>query len=229
MAETANPLYWPKNKSRTLANKRVWSAPFSVAETKNVVDRRWNGTASVETMVKKTSNKQVGVPAATDRLEKQLEYLGATVVVLSTNLELRLTGQPRGNQNNPDDPGAAVWFNLKGKRMVFACDKWGRVADNIAALAAHIRATRSVENFGVGTLEQSFAGYRALEDYSEGIPWRRVLGFKDGEAVTREVVEARFREQAKRIHPDLTGEDGLQMSQLTVAISQARKELGAEA
>jgi hypothetical protein len=109
--------------------------------------------------------------------------------------------------------------------MVFACDKWRRVADNIAALAAHIRAIRSVENFGVGTLEQAFAGYRAIEDFSEGVPWRRVLGFKDDEQVTLNSATDRYREHMKRVHPDLTGEHGLQAAQLNDAMAQARKEL----
>jgi len=227
MNETAYPLHWPRTKRRTPANERIWSSPFSVGETKEITEKRWNGTASVDVKVKKTSSKQVSIPAATDRLEKQLDMLGATVVVLSTNLELRLNGQPRASQNNPDDPGAAVWFNLKGKRMVFACDKWGRVADNIAALAAHIRATRSVENFGVGTLEQAFAGYRALEDFSEGIPWRRALGFKDDEQITLDSATKKYREQMMRVHPDMTGEHGPQAAQLNDAIAQARKELSA--
>ena len=42
--------------------------------------------------------------------------------------------------------------------------------DNIAALAAHIRAIRSVENYGVGTLEQAFRGYQSLEDFTQGVP-----------------------------------------------------------
>lgn len=227
MAETASPLYWPKDKRRTLPLNRQANAPFSVGETKDVAKRQWNGSTYVDVTVKKTASKRVTIAVATDRLEQQLDFLGAEAIVLSTNLELRLNGLPRGNQANPVDPGAAVWFNLKGKRMVFACDKWAQVADNIAALAAHIRATRSVENFGVGTLEQAFAGYRAIEDYSAGIPWRRVLGFKDDERVTRDTAEAKFRDQAKRLHPDLTGEDGVQMRQLNQAIAEARKELAA--
>jgi hypothetical protein len=55
-----------------------------------------------------------------------------------------------------------VYFKLHGKDRVLACDKWDRVADNIAAIAAHIDAIRRQDRYGVGTIDQAFAGYSAL-------------------------------------------------------------------
>lgn len=109
------PLAWPSGWTRTLRHRRV-RATFS---SKKALDGR------------------VSVFNAITRLEGELTRLGATNAVLSTNVALRLDGRPRSDQE-PDDVGAAVYFAFKGRATVFACDKWNRVADNIAAIAAHV-------------------------------------------------------------------------------------------
>jgi hypothetical protein len=227
--ETAYPLYWPKGQKRTAPSARIADAPFSVTteDYKTAYIRAHvieNKDPNVPVAVRRRT-KAVTITVAVERLEDQLTRLNADHPILSTNLELRLNGQPRSGQKDPEDSGAAVYFTLKGKRTVLACDKWVRVADNVAALAAHIRAIRSVENYGVGTLEQAFRGYQAIEDYTSGIPWRRILGYKDGEHPDLIEVEKRFRARARDVHPDMTGESHLQMAQLNQAMSEARKEL----
>lgn len=225
--ETAYPLFWPRGRARTPVGKRIADAPFSVGENFATTRREVREGQMHEVAVSRRRSKAVGLPIAVDRLEDQLQRLGAQAIVLSTNLELRLNGQPRAGQRDPEDPGAAVWFNLNKKRMVLACDKWTRVADNIAALAAHIRSIRSVESYGVGTMEQAFAGYRTLEDFSGGdMPWKRVLGFGVDTHPTLAEVESKYRTRMKEIHPDMSGQSGLQASQLNVAITQARADLG---
>jgi hypothetical protein len=223
--ETAYPLYWPQSQPRTKSGHRSSEAPFSTGETYQKLERRYVEGQLREETTQRRRSKAVSVSLAVERLEDQLTRLEAQHPVLSTNLELRLNGQPRAGQKDPEDSGAAVYFTLKGKRTVLACDKWVRVADNIAALAAHIRAIRSVENYGVGTLEQAFRGYQAIEDYTSGIPWRRILGYKDAEHPDLMEVEKRFRLRARDVHPDMTGESHLQMAQLNQAMSEARKEL----
>jgi hypothetical protein len=224
--ESAYPLYWPRGRARTPAGQRSADAPFTVGESYTTNKQEYRDGQTHDVAISRRRSKAVSVSIAVDRLEDQLERLGAQAIVLSTNLELRLNGQPRAGQRDPEDPGAAVWFNLNRKRMVLACDKWVRVADNIAALAAHIRSIRSVENYGVGTMEQAFAGYRALEDFSGGdMPWKRVLGFGVEAHPTLAEVESKYRTRMKEIHPDMSGQSGLQAAQLNVAITQARAEL----
>ena len=226
--ETAYPLHWPRRQARTPAGKRIVDAPFTVGEMVSDTKREWRDGQAHDVSIQRRRTKAVGLPVAVDRLEDQLQRLGAKVVVLSTNLELRLNGIPRAGQKDPLDPGAAVYFNLKNKRLVFACDKWTRVADNVAALAAHIRAIRSVETYGVGTIEQAFEGYRSLEDFSSGVmPWKRVLGFPDDSRPSLAEVEAKWKARMKEVHPRLEGESSLQAQQLNVAMQQARTELAA--
>jgi len=231
--ETAFPLYWPKTQKRTRPQDRRDDAPFTVAVEDSSraylrahVESWSEGKDPNQPVVVRRRTKAVSITVAVDRLEDQLRRLDGRHAILSTNLELRLNGQPRAGQREPEDPGAAVYFTLKGKRTVLACDKWIRVADNVAALAAHIRAIRSVENYGCGEVEQAFEGYRALEDYTAGIPWRRILGYRDEERPDLAEVEKRFRMRARDVHPDMTGESHLQMAQLNSAMTEARKELG---
>lgn len=221
--ETAYPLSWPVGQVRTKRGDRIAVAPFSVGENYQKTVRNWQEGKYVESTVPGKRSKEVSVSVATERLEHQLDLLGAERPILSTDIELRLDGSPKSGRRDPDDPGASVWFTFRGRRTVLACDKWQRVADNIAALAAHIRATRSVETYGVGTLEQAFRGYQALPAPGQAKPWRQVLTGCN----TIVEAEARYRQRAKEVHPDLSNGGQVQMAELNVAIAEARKELAA--
>jgi hypothetical protein len=177
------PLAWPAGWVRTLPGRRT-RASFS---TKHSTDRR------------------LSVYTAVQRLEAELDRLGARSPVLSTNVELRLDGRPRSD-NEPRDPGAAVYFQFKGRATVLACDRYNRVADNIAAIAAHIDALRRIDRYGVGTLEQALAGYKALPA-DTAADWRTVFGFAGGSSPTRDQVEDAFRRLARERHPDHGGSD----------------------
>jgi hypothetical protein len=198
--ETAYPLSWPTTQRRHLARNR---ANF------------------------KRDRRPLSVADAIDRLEYQLSLLRVNLasVIVSTNLQPTLRGTPRSGQGEPQDPGVAVYFNFAKKKTALACDIWDRVADNIASIAAHVEALRAIERYGVGTLEQAFRGYQQLEDFSAGVPWRRVLGLKDDDVVTLEIVKTKYRELAKLYHTDINGSDHTQIARLNVAMEQAREDL----
>jgi hypothetical protein len=164
----------------------------------------------------------ISVWGAVQRLSAEVERLGGRNPLLSTNLTTRLDGLPYSNQKDPDDPGAAVYFTLKGQPRCLACDTWSTVAGNIAALAAHIDALRRIDRYGVGTLEQAFAGYAALP--APAADWRSTFGITDSRP-SLDVVERRYRELAQTAHPDKGGSDE-EMARLNVAIESARAELG---
>lgn len=173
---------------------------------------------------KKSADSRLSVQMATQRLEQQLDLLGARDPILSTNVALRLDGRPRSDME-PSDPGAAVYFGFKGKATVFACDRWTRVADNIAAIAAHIDAIRRVDRYGVGSLEQALAGYKALPADSAA-DWRHVFGFAAGALVTAETLDRRYKELAREKHPDMHGGSHDAMTHLNRAHDFALAELG---
>lgn len=139
-------------------------------------------------------------------LSDELRLLRASKEVLSSNVKLRLDGQPYSNQGQPLDPGAAVYFELKGKAVSLACDKWLRVECNIWAMVKHIEALRGQQRWGVGTIDQAFRGYTALPAIGQagGIKWWETLGVSIN-ASADQVKEA-YRLLIKKHHPDAGGE-----------------------
>jgi hypothetical protein len=113
---------------------------------------------------KRTSDQRLSIYLATERLQGELDRLGAKNQVLSTNVSLRLDGRPRSDEE-PRDPGAAVYFRFRNRATVLACDRYDRVADNIAALAAHIDALRRIERYGLRARVSTFVG--------RWVAWRR--------------------------------------------------------
>jgi hypothetical protein len=159
---------------------------------------------------------------ARDELLRQLNLLGATQVILSTNIPLRQDGLPYSNRKQPDDPGVAVYFQLNKKPMVLACDTWDRVIDNVWAIAKHIDAMRGQQRWGVGTLEQAFMGYQALPDAERVKPWWEVLGVS--QSAKWDEAKAAFRDAAKKHHPDVGGERQ-QWDRIQQAYDQAFRDL----
>lgn len=170
----------------------------------------------------RTRGQSLSMAAAIQRLSGELSRLGASGEILSTNVETRLDGLPRSNQPEPSDSGAAVYFTLKGKPRCLACDTWDRVADNVAAIAQHIDALRRIDRYGVGTMEQAFAGYAALP--AQAASWFTVLEF---DTPPREwaVIELRYKSLARVHHPDAGGNTET-MAKINTAYDTAREEFG---
>jgi hypothetical protein len=200
------PLEWPAGWRRTPGPQRSWSR-FST---------------------NRTSNRRLTIALATTRLQHELDRLGAQAPTLSTNVALRLDGRPRSEGGpEPSDPGVAVYFSFRGRATVLACDRYGDVAGNIAAIAAHIDALRRIERYGVGTIEQALAGYKALPADSAA-DWRVVFGKVTSTGTTLQQlqqVEQEYRRLAQQYHPDITHDDGAKMAWLNRARDYARGEL----
>lgn len=160
---------------------------------------------------------------ATGRLERELEKLGAVDPTLSTNVRLNLRGVPRGDER-PSDPGVAIYFSFKGKATVLACDTYTEVSQNIAALAAHLEALRAMDRYGVGTIEQALAGYKALPA-DTAADWRAVFGLPRDRYITKDQVDQAFKQLAREKHPDVTHDDGAAMAHLNRARDYAYAEL----
>ncbi len=91
------PLMWPAGRPRRSYFERK-SAPFS--------SKRANGYRS-----------QLTINKAVERLMIELDRLGVSSEILSTNLLLRLDGLPRSGQGEPADSGVCLYFELKGKEI----------------------------------------------------------------------------------------------------------------
>lgn len=96
----------------------------------------------------------------------------------------------------------------------------------MAALAGHIEAVRASDRYGVGTIEQAFAGYKALPADSAA-DWRQVFGFKKGSTPSVSDVKSKHRDRAKVDHPDKGGtEEG--MMHVNRALAYALAELNGQ-
>lgn len=173
--------------------------------------------------------RQMSLTTAFDRLHRQMDMITphgrnwrTTGLVLSCNIRFTRHGTRDRNygMREPDDTGVAFYFALDGHPHALACDRWSTVADNIAAIAAHIEALRGQERWGVADLKQAFAGHVALPPPD---PWWKVLGVAPDASLAE--IEAAFRALAKQAHADAGGSDAA-MVRLNLARDAARKARG---
>ena len=201
MNQERYPLSWPSGWRRTPGASRL-RAKFGKASYRQGEDggRLYLG------------RNDLSVSQALGRLQLELDRLDARDILVSTNVELRLDGLPRSDRRTPEDPGAAVYFKLKGKPRCLACDKWRTVPDNLASIAAHVNALRAIDRYGVGTLDQAFAGYTQLS--AAPVDWWIVLGVPSD--ASTDVINQAYRVLARKHHPDQGG-DPLAMARLNQA------------
>lgn len=170
------------------------------------------------------SKFQTGFGAAREFLFGEIRRMGGRKPILSSNVPLRNDGMPRANMPEPQDRGAAVYFTYKDKDMVFACDKFINVRDNIYAIGKTIEALRGIERWGASDMmERAFRGFAALPEKASE-PWRDVLNIGHDARVNPDDVDRRFAELVKVHHPDHGG-DADQFQRIVEARNQARKEL----
>lgn len=217
MNETRYPLCWPANWKRTTTRTR---AQFGRVKT------GYDQTNSVRV---NQGKGRLSMQDAIQRIAYELERFGVHEenVIISTNVPLNLSGVPRGDRGEPSDPGVAVYWTLKGKAQCMAIDRYDRVADNLAAVAATMEALRAIERHGGGSiLERAFIGFAALPASTKA-DWRTILGFSADHVPGATLIDSQFRALAKSLHPDKPGGDHERMAELNAARDAAMKEIGA--
>lgn len=188
-----------------------------------------------------TPMRRITVAQAIQRVQDEVRRFGGSGLRVDTGLRTRLDGLPYSGQAAPEDPGCVVSFRLPGgKPVVFPCDRYTEVAQNLAAVAATLEAKRAIERHGVSTLEREFEGYAALPsgdaaaDAAASVarpirvdPWpqgrpdpRRILQVAPDAPLA--VCEAAYKAQALALHPDRPGGDAVAMERANWAIQQIR-------
>jgi len=184
----AYPLTWPQGWPRKKSHQRS-RAKFS------------------------TSGRVLSVMDGIQRVLLELERLGVKRddLVISTDIPTRLDGLPRSDRTVAD-PGVAVYWRKGKNTRCMAIDRYDRVADNLAAIAATLEAMRAIERHGgAEILDRAFTGFVALPAPEQ---WWQALGV--AENATGEEIDAAWRRLAARHHPDRGG-DSAQMARINTA------------
>jgi hypothetical protein len=215
MNETRYPLCWPANWKRTTNRTRAQFGKANARYADGV--KLYNGKS------------RLSMQDSVQRIAYELERFGVPEenVIISTNVPLNLSGIPRGDRGEPSDPGVAVYWMLKSKSQCMAIDRYDRVADNLAAVAATMEALRAIERHGGGSiLDRAFIGFAQLPTHA-GRSWREVLGFPAHMTPGTDLVERTFRALATELHPDKQGGDHERMVELNGALAAALAEVRA--
>jgi len=163
---------------------------------------------------------RVGEAKARTAMLRSCELLGGTDLVLSTNIKLRLDGQPYANQAGIEDQGVALYFSYNGRSRCFSCDSWATFRDNYRAIGQAIEGMRAISRSGCPAMvDAALEGFLALPSHALQRHWTSVLGLDVDADV--ETIEARYRELAKKLHPDVPGGSEAAMVELNVARQQA--------
>lgn len=159
-------------------------------------------------------------------LADQVRLFGGRDLIISSNLELRLDGNPRSNQKQPSDRGVAVFFERDKVPMALACDIYTTIEDNLWALCRTLDALRQIERDGSPSLiNRAFKGFAALPDPNER-KWFDVLNLS--ETASDEQIKKSYFDKARQYHPDNkeTGNEEL-FRQVDEAFKVAMKRNGA--
>lgn len=159
----------------------------------------------------KRSQFQTSQAEAQSGVIHELRLLGATDIVLSTNIKLRQDGLPYASLRPPEDKGVAVYFTLNGETQCIPCDKWISVAENMRAIEKTVEALRGLERWGAKEMvNAAFRGFKALPANAivtpyTARPWHEVLEVSPTASI--ETIRAAYRSMLHRHHPDKGGDE----------------------
>lgn len=203
MTIPAHPLQWPTGWKRTAHFDRT-RARFAKKERKH---NTWTDGSGQQRSRSWMDSKEISIADGVERVRGELARMSIRDddLVISSNLELRLDGFPRSGQREPSDPGVAVYWRAGAVTRCMAIDRYDRVADNLAAVAATLEAMRAIERHGgAAILDRAFTGFSALPPPAPARAWWVTLGVPaDASPAT---VETAYRRMRALHHPDRGGD-----------------------
>lgn len=197
-----------------------------VYESPLVLPSGWAPANAVGRMLPSSFNSQVTVVDAARYLEDEINGLGASRGIISTNYDQLISDRMRKKSGGHSN-GAAVILRFSGMESHLACDKWAEVQHNLYALHLALRNIRMMEEWGVAASYRllSFFGNKSMQTPMTelvkelNLPgWMQTLGL--GPTATLEDANAVYRRRVKELseNPD-------DMLKLNGAIEEARKHL----
>lgn len=169
---------------------------------------------------------KVTMSEAIDHLYNELDRLGATDIIVSSNMRVRLDGRPYADQNRMADEGVAVYFNYNGSQQCIPCDKWTTVKDNIRAVGLTVEALRGLERWGAKEMvNAAFKGFKALPAAGDTTSSAQKLWFDVLQVSPQadwDVIEAAYRRLLHKVHPDKGGSEAA-FAEVQAAFKQAKE------
>lgn len=211
MTIPAFPLQWPAGWPRIAASNRTTARFGKASRARSGGGWDYGRALTINEGVERV------------RAELSRMHVRDDDLVINSNLALRLDGFPKSGQREPDDPGVAVYWRDGKATRCMAIDRYDRVADNLAAIAATIEAMRSIERHGgAAILDRAFTGFVAIGH--DGTHWTEVLGVQ-AHTPTIEVRE-RYRRARAAAHPDRNSGNAERFAAVQSAWSQFCQERG---
>jgi hypothetical protein len=121
-----------------------------------------------------------------------------------------------------EDQSVVLRIRFGDELSAFPCDRWKHIPENLWAIQSFLKTTRYQINWGVGELEHSFAGFKALPERTDSVDCYGVLGVTPTASETE--IQAAFRRHALVLHPDRGGSNAA-MAELINARDQALAQL----
>jgi hypothetical protein len=150
-------------------------------------------------------------------LEYELFKLNAKSVYIQAfygENQIRNDGWPYSNAQ-PSQPGIILSFRSKDTPLLFPCDRYVSIDDNLRAIALSLQALRAVDRYGVTRRSEQYAGWKQIEapkpadgfsgpkdaaifivtQQDNAVPADYII---ENAALRQEV----YRRAARRLHPD---------------------------
>jgi hypothetical protein len=170
------------------------------------------------TQWKKSARFDTNFANARDAIVNEIKRFRGKDIVISTDIPVKNDGFPYASFKTPKDCGVAVYFTYENNQVVFACDKWDRVEDNMQAIRKTIEAMRGLDRWGVSDmLNRAFTGFTAIPEKVNSNWWDVLECSKNS---TVEEITKAYYAKAKKVHPDKGGSNE-EFSKVNAAYEQA--------
>lgn len=159
-------------------------------------------------------------------LNKEIERLNATDLIISTNIPVRKSDggfYSEYSSKRLEDPGVSIYFKINGKDRSMCDDQYVYVWENIYALGKGLEALRGIERWGISDfLDRAFTGFPALPESSSLVQTRiwDVL-WLSGQPASSDIIRKSYRRIARKVHPDQPGGSNDAFAELQEAYRQA--------
>jgi hypothetical protein len=175
------------------------------------------------TRPRKSPQFKVGWNKVLQDLERELEFLGASEVVLSVGLndsDIRMDGWPRANVH-PWHPGIIISFDSKHGPLRYLCDEYEQqwygglnsYQANLRAISLGLEALRAVDRYGITRRGEQYTGWKQLAagdgptTVEQAAQIIRTFAMKAGYNVGTDDKAEAIRKAMFAAHPDHGGTD----------------------